>query len=239
MTAPILSTLWNWIDQLLAPSICPICRQNLAPDGEPCPDCRRNLPALPARRCRFCGGVNDSLLDVCPDCAKLPRRPWFRGVSAFPYEGSLRLAIHHYKFRGKTCLAPLLSRAMAESWRQHHDLSRPDLVTAIPLHWMRALQRGYNQSEIIARMLAAELKLPFRQILRRTRSTGQQARLSRKQRLQNLQGAFQVKDRVNCQGHSVLLVDDVFTTGSTLAAATQALLDGGVREVSVITIARD
>jgi len=235
----VLSSLWNWLDHLLAPSLCPACRQNLAPDGSLCRACQQNLPTLPERRCRFCGGPNDSLLDICPECANLPQRPWFQGVSAFPYTGSLRLAVHNYKFRGQTCLAPFLSRAMQEAWRQYGQLSRPDVVTAVPLHWTRALQRGYNQAEILAQMLAKHLNLPYRRLLQRSRSTGQQARLSRKQRLVNLKGAFRLKDRQACEGHSVLLVDDVFTTGSTLAAASQVLLDGGAKEISVITIARD
>lgn len=227
------------LDRFLAPSLCPLCRKNLASDGEACPDCREKLPFITGRRCRSCGGPLDGVLDICRDCAELDSRPWYRGVTAFHYQDEIRLAVHQFKYRQTTCLARFFARQMALAWQEHREFSRPELITPVPLHWLRAWKRGYNQSGLLTEFLAAELQLPCRQLLRRSRNTISQATLNRHQRLNNLRKAFQVRDPGSVAGRSILLVDDVFTTGSTLTCATAALLDAGAAEVSILTIARD
>lgn len=128
---------------------------------------------------------------------------------------------------------------MAEAWRAYGAPARPQLVIPVPLHWRRRWQRGYNQSALLAAGVAECLHLPWQNVLRRRVYTPRQAGLSRHDRLRNLRGAFAVCRQAQVKGLSVLLVDDVFTTGSTLAECSRALIQAGVAEVNVLTIARD
>lgn len=228
-----------WLDALAAPPLCPLCRKDTAPAAELCPACRQRLPALPERRCCWCGGGNDGWLDVCSACASGTPRPWFRGVAAFPYAEGVRLGVHQFKYRGQCYWSDFFGREMAAAWRQHGAPACPQLVVPVPLHWRRQWLRGYNQSALLAAGVAARLQLPWRQVLRRARPTPRQAGLSRADRLHNLRGAVVLRRRAELAGLSLLLVDDVFTTGSTLAECCRALLAGGAAEVNVLTIARD
>lgn len=231
--------LLGWLDVFLAPPICPLCRKETAPPADVCSACRVALPMLPERRCRWCGGANDSWLEICSECSAGPPRPWFHGVAAFSYAAGVRVGVHQFKYRGQCCWIDFFSHSMAEAWRAYGAPARPQLVIPVPLHWRRRWQRGYNQSALLAAGVAECLHLPWQNVLRRRVYTPRQAGLSRHDRLRNLRGAFAVCRQAQVKGLSVLLVDDVFTTGSTLAECSRALIQAGVAEVNVLTIARD
>lgn len=225
----------------VTPPVCPLCGKELTPGKERlCPDCEQGLPLWPERRCKGCGGANDSYLDLCHNCQQIPGgRPWRIAVSGLPYYGSVREAIHRYKYREKVYFLPFLAGRMADEWLKMASDVQVDAVTYIPLHWMRHLKRGYNQSEMLAKYLARRLGVPCICALRRTRKTSQQAALDQAARLANIRRAFAPVGGETLLGMRLLLVDDVFTTGATLGEATKTLLKAGVSEVSVITAARD
>jgi ComF family protein len=128
---------------------------------------------------------------------------------------------------------------MAEAWTAYAKNKHIDAVTPVPLHWFRAWQRGYNQAAILSRLIANQLQTNYMTPLRRVRYTRQQARMDLTQRQKNVHRAFAVTNRKAVVNQRLLLVDDVFTTGATLAAATTALLNAGAASVAVLTIARD
>jgi len=225
---------------LCAPPLCPLCRAALAHgQAELCSDCQADLPQSPERRCHGCGGANAGHLALCPECLRVGARPWDFAVSAFPFHGLVRDAIHCYKYRRRTSLAPFFARCMAEAWTAYAENRRIDAITPVPLHWFRTWQRGYNQAAILSRLIAKQLQTNYMTPLRRVRYTRQQARMDLTQRRKNVHGAFAVANRKAVVNQRLLLVDDVFTTGATLAAATAVLLDAGAASVSVLTIARD
>lgn len=157
------------------------------------------------------------------------------------------------KYRRLDYLGSHLAEGLVEAIRRRylHDPGAPgslpwDLVVPVPLHWRRRLLRGFNQAERIARPLARELGVSFGQPLRRRRATRSQARLARSERQKNPVDAFAVGGwwppepaaRRGVAGRSVLLVDDVVTTGATLHAAARALVEAGAVAVTAVAAAR-
>jgi ComF family protein len=171
---------------------------------------------------------------VCPLC-----RAGLRGFDAAycygAYEGVLRELIHLYKYGGMRPLARPLSVLLSGALPRDQ---RFDLVVPVPLHWRRRWQRGFNQSELLARGMAQRCGVPMRGVLRRARSTDAQAGLSHARRRRNVAGAFRLRRRARIAGMRVLLVDDVMTTGATAAACAVALKRAGARHVALLTLAR-
>ena len=207
-----------------------------------CPSCLHGIEPLSAEY--FCASCrtpfrNPFPLDKegrCPLC-----RSGLRGFDAAysfgAYEGALRELIHLYKYgRVRTLTEPLgglLGRALP---RDRHF----DLVTAVPLHWRRRWQRGFNQAELLAREIARKSGVPFAVALRRVKSTRAQAGLSNTARRRNVGAAFALRHGLGgtLAGKRVLLIDDVMTTGSTAAACARALKDAGAARVELLTVAR-
>ncbi|MFB3829702.1 MAG: ComF family protein [Bryobacteraceae bacterium] len=149
------------------------------------------------------------------------------------YEGALRSLIHLFKYAAMRPLArPLANLLMAALPRDR----RFDAVVPMPLHWRRRWQRGFNQSELLARQVARRTGIPLRRLARRARGTAPQAGLSNSARRRNVAGAF--RGRAGARGLDLLLVDDVMTTGSTASACALALRRAGARSVTLLTLAR-
>ena len=147
-------------------------------------------------------------------------------VGVAPFEGAAREAVHALKYENKHAIAPMMGRLMARAAR---DLEA-DLVVPTTLHRSRRRERGYDQAGLLSRVIARELKIDADvTVLERVRRTKQQVALGPEERRLNVAGAFRVTRRLH--GETVLLVDDVFTTGATIEAAATALLEGGARSV--------
>ncbi len=149
------------------------------------------------------------------------------------YEGTLRKLIHLLKYSGMRSLALPLGDFLAAAMPRDRVF---DAVVPVPLHWRRWWQRGFNQSELLGKVIARRRGIPLLKVLRRGAATRSQAGLSNAQRRENVAGAFRARRRV--AGLRILLVDDVMTTGATAAACARALNKAGARSVSVLTLAR-
>ena len=231
----------GWLDRLVAPPLCPRCQERLAPRGALCETCTEAVARLPegeAACCRACGGPLHAVASgVCRRCAENPP-PWFRGVSALDYHGEAGDLVRAYKYGRQTALADYFATEMARAWRLHGAPARPQVLVPVPLHPLRQMTRGFNQAALLCRLLSGRLGLPVVEALRRKRATGHQARLDAAARRRNMRRAFSVTRADRLRGKSVLLVDDVMTTGATLAACAEALAAAGAAEVSVLTVAR-
>ena len=171
---------------------------------------------------------------LCPECRANPR-PLTQLRAALRYEEPTSDFIHRFKYEGYFALGEPLAGLMIAAWPCWSPL--PDLILPIPLHARRRRRRGYNQSELLARPLGRALGIPVDTTsLRRTRHTVPQVGLGPDERQANVRGAFEAGGGV--AGRHVLLIDDVLTTGATMAAAAEALLAAGATGVAAYCLAR-
>lgn len=235
--------------RLLYPVQCPGCDNPVA-DGDSeearlCPDCWREMRFVTGTCCNRCGAplpddgaiLPDSAL-ICDDCLATAR-PWRHGRAVMTYAGTGRRLILALKHGDRPDLAPALA-----SWlsRAAAPLIRPGMVVApIPLHMRRLLRRKYNQAALVSAQLARSRKMThLPDLLVRRRHTEGQDHRNVGDRFANVAGAIAVhpRHRTMIAGRAVLLIDDVMTSGATLAVAAQALLDAGSGPISVAVLAR-
>lgn len=158
---------------------------------------------------------------------------------ATDYEDVAKRCICLFKYEGRARLAQPLGMLMSDFAVENIDAGSVDLVVPVPLHPVKLRERGFNQSELLAERIARRLnkKIERNRIIR-TKYTLPQTRLNKQERLKNVRGAFSVKDNKDFKGASVLLVDDVFTTGATLHECAKALKKAGAKSVTAFTLAR-
>ena len=210
---------------LAFPARCPGCGAEGAPI---CPRCR---PALFGRLARPAGVLIGLPSEIPPPIVQLE---W-----CGPFEGVIRTSLHELKYAGERRLATVLGAAIAERWR--HAGAGGDVLVPVPIHRERQRQRGYDQAVLLAQAAGADLEMPVAACLERTRATTAQFQLDRRERSANVARAFRVKRGTewSIAGRWAVLVDDVTTTGSTLASCARALLGAGAVAVSAITVARE
>ena len=189
---------------------------------------------------RECGRPSDRPSSyICSRC--YATLPWYDefAKSAFAYLSPVAELVLSFKFKGATYLAGDFATALEMAFRKKHDASAVDLVVPVPLHPNRLRERGYNQSGMLASGFARLIGrgLDERSLVR-IRDTEHQTRLTGDERRQNLKGAFRVVVPENVRGRSVVLIDDVLTTGSTMDECTKALLAAGAYRVQPFALAK-
>lgn len=208
-----------------------------------CDTCWGQIEFLSRPWCELCGtplsfsASNPS--DVCADCRKQPPRYGKRRAIAF-YEPTVREAIHLFKYEKKRILAKHLNLLIQEHLPADLSGTDYDFLLPIPLHTRRHRDRGFNQSEWIAQSIAEIWNVPVRtDILFRIKDTAPQSSMnSREERIENIADAFEVPSLATISNQRILLVDDIYTTGTTVDEASKVLLTANPAEVDVLTFAR-
>lgn len=231
----------GWLQRVLFPPVCLGCPNLVTEPGTLCPSCWGRLrflerPWCPVMGTPFSIDLGENMLSA-EAIANPP--PFARARSAVVYQGVARKLVQGLKFRDRTDLAPWMARWMLRAGGEL--LPEGDLVIPVPLHRARFLARRFNQSAELARAVAYEVGLDYApEALVRVRRTRQQVGLGAREREANVRGAFRVPDASlpQIKSRGIILVDDVYTTGATVAAAARVLKRAGARRVDVLTFAR-
>lgn len=198
-------------------------------------------------RCVACGRRGELLCSSCLALVQFRDPSWVTEVhditplngvrSAVEFSGPIRKAVHQFKYGGLRALAPTLGEMLWSDWI--FDSRPADLIVPVPLHSSRLRQRGYNQSALLAHELGRRTGLPVsEQALTRRIATPPQVGLTKQERLLNVRGAFTCES-ARVRGLSVVVIDDVMTTGATLRACAEELLRAGASQVWGVTLAAD
>ncbi len=219
---------------LLYPSYCPICKNpsDLFCYSPICSPCWAKIERYTGPSCKICAiPFPSEHATICGHCMK--KKPLYsRGITYGIYKGVLAEAIHQFKFYGLKRLARPLGSLLLDI-----DLPKTDGIVSVPLSIKGLKTRGFNQSLLLARIIAKEIKVPLlMDVLFKNKETPPQIGLSSKERLSNLKGSFEVRE--NIEGLRLMLVDDVITTGATVTECSKELLRAGAKEVTVIALAR-
>ncbi len=220
--------------------ICDIYDESID-DKYICCDCEKKLKKIMPPLCIKCSKPIDySASDcLCPDCSVYDKS-FEIAKSPFSYEGIIKDSIYKFKYYNKPYFYKFFGNCLL-NYMIENNYTNFDYITSVPLHKSKMRTRGYNQSELLAKYLSDRLSIPYADVLKRTIKTTKQSQQSKVDRRKNIMGAFGIKyphRNSYIKTGNVLLVDDVYTTGSTADECSKMLLNFGVSKVYVITIAR-
>ena len=241
MASNAVNGLWD----LIYPHNCLFCKKHLKTRSVSqvlCPQCQSgievNKPPFCIKCSRHLEDVTDKPLSLCREC----RRAHYHFDRAWAitfYNETMQQLIHLFKYGNKTWLRKHFAGLMTSFLRNYSvDMNRFDLIVPIPLHGTRLRERGYNQAELLCEDIANEFAIPssVKNLVRR-RYTDNQAHLGKKERWTNIEGAFTIKDSSQFFEKSVLVIDDLLTTGATASEAARTLKASGAKSVNVLTLA--
>ncbi len=227
---------------LLYPRVCAGCGGPVGgDDSHVCWDCLSAIQYVTDPYCSLCGDPVFGRVDeafVCYTCSSLT--PHFESArSAARYQGPLQEMLRCFKYRKGMWASADIARLLLACIHNHYDPVAIDSVAFVPLYPSRQRKRGYNQAEVLATVVARSLGKPLlRRCLARVRPTPSQTGLTAKARASNVEHAFKVRRRRLVESRSVLLIDDVMTTGATVNECARVLKEAGASQVRVATVAR-
>lgn len=235
-----MNVILQYMIDLIYPRRCPICGDIVLPKGNLiCKDCYEDLPLITEPRCKKCSKpIAKEEQELCYDC-KRHTFHYTYGYALWVYNDELRKSIVAFKYKYKAEYASFYVEELLKYYDRHIRRMGVEVIVPVPIHKTRLKQRGYNQAALLAKGIADGLGIPMEEhLLVRTKKTVAQKRLNDQERFRNLQHAFLVNPERICayKGKKVLLVDDIYTTGSTIETCTKAMLDAGIKEVYFISL---
>jgi len=221
---------------LIYPWRCPLCHDILiGHKGNICPKCLKALPVVVEPRCKRCSKALTGEGEYCFDCRS--KKHFFdEGYSVLSYNEKMRQSIVYFKFYGRreygNFYAEILTRFSMPAVKRW----QPEVLLPVPIHRRRRNARGYNQTEVIGHVLSKGFSIPIRtDLIKRVKNTKAQKESSINERKQNIKDAFAVNEEIR-QYERVLLIDDVYTTGSTVNEIAKVLKAKGVKQVYFVTV---
>lgn len=218
---------YEWRETVVSiffPRHCPVCEEIVQPRGELiCPECLKRLEPVKQPVCFKCGKELESdQMELCYDCTRHPRS-FERNFALLNYNEAAGNSMISVKYRNRREYLDFYGRALCRRFGHMLIRIRPDLLIPIPIHPSRMRTRGFNQAQVLAEIIGEILKIPvYEGALKRSKKTMPQKELDPQQRLKNLEQAFE-PGKLPAGVRTVLLVDDIYTTGSTMEACTRVL----------------
>ena len=240
----MVNSLVKSLKELIYPRHCLLCREKIffgAQNDLVCPRCLKETAFHTPPFCRKCGrglSLADTRGHVCGEC--LDTRFYFeRAWAVCPYKKNAKELIHQFKYKNKIFLAKPLSGLMIDFIQQYHlPLNHCDCLIPIPLSPAKLREREFNQAEVLAKEIAGHFGIQLlSNNLKRVRNTPAQADLDKESRWKNISGAFRITNPETIKGKTILLVDDVLTTGATASEASRVLKNARASAVYVFTLA--
>ncbi len=214
----MIKTVFKRLLYTVYPKRCKLCGEVIKPSDELCSECL-NAKKISGKICEKCGMEKA----IC-ECKKQKHSPRYKAVCApYYYEGSMERAVRRLKNYSFCELAPAMAEEIAKTVRKRFEGVSFDVVTSVPMTKKKQRERGYNQSELLAIAVAEKLGSEYKPLLVKTKNTDSQRYSSASRRRVNLYGAFEIADGAQITGKTILIVDDVKTTGSTLSECAQTL----------------
>lgn len=221
---------------MVFPRRCPVCDEIVAPKGQLiCLPCRRKLQYIKEPRCRKCGKqLHGMEKEYCYDCERR-KHLFIRGLALYDYQG-IKESIYRFKYGNRPEYAEFYGRDIAEKLGEEIFKWRPDALIPVPLHKRKKQKRTYNQAELLADILGEQLGIPvFGNYIKRVRETTPQKELDDMQRQKNVEKAFNIC-RNDVKLKKTVVIDDIYTTGSTIDSVAAALLESGVEEIYFVAL---
>lgn len=210
---------------------CQYCNAIIEKGKELCADCRESLPRITGERCRFCGAGKER-------CSCRKHSMGYDGItSPFYYEDGIKSGIQKLKFNGKEHIAYSLAEDMVKSVKSDFGEVNFDFICFVPFTATQKIRRNYNQSELLAEHLGKMLNIPLKRVLVKLFDTDTQHSMNVRNRRGNVFGVYDVKDGADVKDKTILLVDDIRTTGATLDECAWILKIRGAKEVYCVTAA--
>lgn len=222
--------------ELVFPRHCPVC-DDVVPMGEDkvCIGCRQHIKYVRDPKCRKCGKqLFDNVQVLCNDCEKR-KHVFDYGYSLYDYN-SMKNSIYRFKYSGRSEYAQFYAEDIYKHFKEEIEAIKADSIIPIPIHISKQRQRGYNQAQLIAKELSKYADIPmYDNLIKRVKKTVPQKELDIRGRQNNLKKAFNIESNV-VKLNKTILIDDIYTTGSTLDAVALLLKENGVKDVSFITL---
>lgn len=218
------------------PRRCPVCDEVILYGKDICEECQGKVPYVKEPSCKKCGkALEDERKEYCGDCGK--KKHYFKqGKAVFSYQKGMKLSMYRFKYAGRREYAAFYARSTKEKYGDWISRREIDVIVPVPMYPKKKRARGYNQAEIFAKSLGEQLELPVEtRLIRRVKNTIPQKELNDKQRKDNLKGAFQLETNI-VKYSKILLVDDIYTTGSTVDAMAKCFLEAGIEEIYFLSV---
>lgn len=225
----------NRILNIIYPRHCPVCHNILKDQkGLVCPGCEDVFVRVGRHYCLKCGKPVKEQEEYCRECQKR-NRSFDRNKSVFVYDSRLRQSLVRYKYYGCREYSDYYSYAVCTWAGAEIRVWKPDVIVPVPMTAAKQRQRGYNQAGCLADRIGERMGIPVSHtVLKKIRRTSAQKKLNGAERRRNLRNAFQVQEEI--RGLVILVIDDVYTTGSTMEAAASCLKAAGAKKVFGITL---
>ena len=232
----MLGNIVRVVMDAVCPMTCPMCDKVLEKDKKICTGCEGKLVYIFEPKCKRCGKeLEDEGKEYCFDCSV--KKHYFKtGIAAFKYNDMISKSIYKFKYHNRRSYSAFYGDAISKVYGREILRWNADVIIPVPIHYKRRIKRGYNQAELIARELGDKIGVPVdEKYLFRITNTRPMKELDKIDRKKNVEKAFIIYKNV-VKYKKIILVDDIYTTGSTLDACSKVLLEAGANEIYFVSL---